>query len=600
MQKRKPNIIPESCARMAIITLVFFAISHSCLAQTDGASSGETLGRTWWKEAIVYQIYPRSFKDSDGDGIGDLKGIISKLDYLKSLGIDVVWINPIYSSPNDDNGYDVSDYRNIMKDFGTMADFDSLLQGLHARGIRLVMDLVVNHSSDEHDWFKQSRSSRTSPYRNYYHWWNAENGKPPYRYSLFDINHDAWKYDSGTNAYYLHYFSRKQPDLNWENPQLRHEVYEIMKFWAAKGIDGFRLDAFQFVAKDTTFPAFPENFQNNFALYYAMQGNLHGYLQEMRKEVLSKYDVLSVAEGAGNSLLDAHNLVDPGRHELNIAYAFDGVDIAKPQGYSLLRFKEVFSRWDSAFAKQGWLAIFLANHDQARLVSRFGNDHPQFREASSKMLATFIMTMRGTPFYYNGDELGMTNPGFNTIEQYRDKATLNEYEHQKRIGADMNLYMQAIKFSCRDNGRTPFQWDGSSNAGFSSGKPWINVNQNYTLINEALEEKDSTSVLNYFRKLVQLRRKNLSLIYGKYTILDKDNPHIYAYTREGQGSKMLIVLNFSASNAHAKLGMALTGVKPQLCNYHEAPVLDAKGDGLTLRPYEAVIYVIDSPGIVRP
>lgn len=314
---------------------------------------------------MVYQIYPRSFKDSDGDGVGDLKGIISKIDYLKSLGIDVVWLNPIYASPNDDNGYDVSDYRAIMKDFGTMDDFDALLKGLHERGIKLVMDLVVNHSSDEHEWFKQARSSRTHPYRGYYHWWKAEDGTPPYRYSLFDVNRDAWKFDSLTNAYYLHYFSRKQPDLNWENPKLRQEVYGVMKFWAGKGIDGFRLDAFGFAAKDTTWPQFPKGFEKAFMKYYSMQGNLHGYLQEMNKEVLSKHDVMSVAEGAGNSFEDAHNLVDADRHELNMAYAFDAVDIAKPEGWSLLQLKQTFSKWDSAFASKGWLAIFLSNHDQA-------------------------------------------------------------------------------------------------------------------------------------------------------------------------------------------------------------------------------------------
>ncbi|MBS1504720.1 MAG: alpha-glucosidase, partial [Bacteroidetes bacterium] len=291
------------------------------------------IDRKWWKEAIVYQIYPRSFKDDNGDGIGDLKGIISKLDYIKSLGVTAVWLNPIYTSPNDDNGYDVSDYRNIMKDFGTMDDFDALLKGLHERGIKLVMDLVVNHSSDEHEWFKQSRSSRNSPYRNYYHWWNAERGTPPPRYSLFDVNHDAWRYDSLTNAYYLHYFSRKQPDLNWENPKLRHEVFDIMKFWADKGIDGFRLDAFQLAAKDTTWPVFPKGYERNFSKYYAIGPHLHDYLKEMNSEVFSKYDVMSVAEGAGNSFKDAHDLVDADSKELNMAYAFDGVDIAKPEGY---------------------------------------------------------------------------------------------------------------------------------------------------------------------------------------------------------------------------------------------------------------------------
>ncbi|MGZ3778440.1 MAG: alpha-amylase family glycosyl hydrolase, partial [Mucilaginibacter sp.] len=344
----------------------------ACHNQNNPKKEVDQIDRKWWKEAVVYQVYPRSFMDGNGDGVGDLKGIISKLDYIKSLGVNVVWLNPIYSSPNDDNGYDVSDYRNIMKGFGTMADFDELLKGLHQRDIKLVMDLVVNHSSDEHEWFKQSRGSRNSPYRDYYHWWNADRGKPNPRYSLFDVNHDAWMYDAKTDAYYLHYFSRKQPDLNWENPRLRKEVFDMMKFWADKGIDGFRLDAFQFAAKDTTFPAFPAGYEKDFSKYYAMGPHLHDYLKEMNREVLSKYDVMSVAEGAGNSFADAHDLVDADRNELNMAYAFEGVDIAKPDGYSVLHFKQVFSRWDNVFAEKGWLSIFLANHDQARMVSRFG------------------------------------------------------------------------------------------------------------------------------------------------------------------------------------------------------------------------------------
>ena len=294
-----------------------------------------------------------------------------------------------------------------------MADFDAMLKGMHERGIKLVMDLVVNHSSDEHEWFKQSRSSRTNPYRDYYHWWNAERGRPAPRYSLFDVNHDAWRYDSLTNAYYLHYFSRKQPDLNWENPKLRQEVYDMMKFWADKGIDGFRLDAFQFAAKDTTFPGIPAGLREEFCQSTMPWVRiLHDYLKEMNQQVLSKYDVMSVAEGAGKSYQDAHDLVDADRNEFNMAYAFDGVDIAKPEGYSLLHFKEVFSKWDSVFAQKGWLSIFLANHDQARLVSRFGNDSPRVQGAIIQNAVTFIMTMRGTPYYYNGDELGMTNAGF--------------------------------------------------------------------------------------------------------------------------------------------------------------------------------------------
>jgi oligo-1,6-glucosidase len=502
------------------------------------------------------------------------------------LGIDVVWLNPIYSSPNDDNGYDVSDYRNIMKDFGTMADFDALLKGMHARGIKLVMDLVVNHSSDEHEWFKQSRSSRNNPYREYYHWWNAEKGKPAYRYSLFDVNHDAWRYDSLTNAYYLHYFSRKQPDLNWENPKLRNEVYGIMKFWADKGIDGFRLDAFQFAAKDTTFPAFPKGFEKNFTQYYGVQGNLHGYLQEMNREVLSKYNVMSVAEGAGNTFEDGHNLVDADRNELNMAYAFEGVDIAKPEGYSVVHLKQVFTKWDSAFAAKGWLSIFLANHDQARLVSRFGNDGPEFRAVSSKMLTTFLMTMRGTPYYYNGDELGMTNAGFTTIDDYRDVQTLNEYQRQKNIGADLPAYLKRIAFESRDNGRTPFQWNSAANAGFTTGTPWIKVAPNYKNINAAAQEKDANSTLNYFRRIVKLRKDNLALIYGKYTLLDAQNPDTYAYTRELNGKKLLILLNFTGKQASAQTGVDLGNATVLIGNYQKS------SKNGTLMPYEAVVYEV--------
>jgi oligo-1,6-glucosidase len=572
------------------LIIFIYALLNTGTGYTQTNNTFDSAERKWWKEAVVYQIYPRSFKDNDGDGVGDLKGIISKLDYIKSLGVDAVWLNPIYSSPNDDNGYDVSDYRDIMKDFGTMADFDSLLQGLHERGIKLIMDLVVNHSSDEHEWFKQSRGSRDNPYRNYYHWWNAEDGKPPYRYSLFDVNHDAWRYDSVTNAYYLHYFSRKQPDLNWENPKLRIEVFDIMKFWADKGIDGFRLDAFQFAAKDTTWPAFPQGFEKNFSLYYAMQGNLHGYLQQMYKEVFSKYDVMSVAEGAGNSFTDAHNLVDENRHELNMAYAFEGVDIAKRDGYSLLHFKEVFSKWDSAFANDGWLSIFLANHDQARMVTRFGNDTEPYRALSSEMLSTFIMTMRGTPFYYNGDELGMTNIRFNKIEDYRDVQTLNAYQYEKNNGGNLDAFIKQEAFESRDNGRTPFQWDNTTNAGFTTGTSWIKVNPNYTTINEATENKDSNSVLNYFRKLVKLRKDSLVLVYGKYSLLDKNNSKVYAYTREGEGEKMLILLNFSTTASTCNVGTDISNATLLLTNYKDAPLKNTAHTTITLRPYEALVY----------
>ena len=365
-----------------------------------------------------------------------------------------------------------------------------------------------------------------------------------------------------------------------------------MKFWAEKGIDGFRLDAFQFAAKDTNFPVFPAGYEKNFIQYYAMGEHLHDYLREMNAEVFSKYDVMSVAEGAGKSFQDAHDLVDADRKELNMAYAFDAVDIAKPEGYSLLHFKEVFSRWDSAFAQNGWLSIFLANHDQARLVSRFGNDTPAFRDLSAKMLATFILTMRGTPYFYYGDELAMTNAGFERIEEFKDIPTLNEYQYQKNRGGDLKKFMEQIKFGCRDNGRTPFQWNATRNAGFTTGKPWIKTNPNYKVINAQAQEKNPNSTLNYFRSLVKLRKKNLTLVYGKYELLDKNNPSVYAYTREDENGKLLILLNFTKENAIADIGMDISKKTVLLSNYKERSRPGKQKNTVLLKPYEAKIYAL--------
>jgi oligo-1,6-glucosidase len=539
----------------------------------------------WWKEAVVYQIYPRSFKDSDGDGVGDLKGIISKLDYIKSLGIDAVWLNPIYASPNDDNGYDISDYRAIMKDFGTMEDFDLLLKEMHKRDIKLIMDLVVNHSSDEHEWFKQSRSSRDNKYRDYYHWWPAEKGKPPYRWSFFDVNSDAWKYDAQTNSYYLHYFSQKQPDLNWENSKVREDIYDMMRWWLDKGIDGFRMDAFQFAAKDTTWPELPKGYEKNIIKYYGVGPHLHEYLQEMNKEVFSKYDIMTVAEGAGSSAQDAMLFVDPARKELNMAYHFESVDIGKHlSDFGLVKYKAIFSSYDQEFKDKGWLAIFLANHDQPRMVSKFGNDAPEFRTISSKMLSTFLMTMRGTPYYYYGDELGMDNIRFNNIDDYHDLDTRNKYSALQNKGGDLKAFLEGEKQTARENGRTPFQWDDKQNAGFTTGTPWLKVNPNYTTVNAAQQDKDPNSVLNYFRKMVKLRKDNLVLVYGKYTLLDKDNPNVYAYTRELDDKKVLVLLNFSDKNASANIGINISKTKVLINNY---PTPSKTGE---LRPYEAAIY----------
>ena len=553
------------------------------------AAAADTTRRSeaWWKETVVYQLYPRSFQDSDGDGVGDLKGIISRLDYLKSIGVGTVWLNPIYGSPNDDNGYDISDYRAIMPEFGTMADFDALLKGLHARGLKLVMDLVVNHSSDEHAWFKAARASRTSPYRDYYYWWPAEKGTPPKRYSTFDVQKDAWQYDAPTKSYYLHIFSKKQPDLNWNNPRLRQEVHNIMKFWLDKGIDGFRMDAFQFVAKDPSFPPMPGLTEQNYANAYNHGPHLHDYLQEINREVLRKYNVMSVAEGAGRNVTEAMLFVDPARQELDMTYHFEGVGVGSgADTYQLTALKKVFTRWDSAFAQKGWQAIELGNHDQPRMVSKFGDDRPAFRAASAKLLNTFILTMRGTPYCYNGDELGMTNSQFKGIADYRDVAALNSYALLKQQGGDQAKFFHGLARFGRDNSRTPFQWDATAHAGFSTGTPWLAVNPNYTTINEAAEDKDSTSVLNHFRRAIALRQQRQVLVYGQYKLLDRANPHIYAYTRTQGPEKVLVVLNFSAEMRDWPLpaGMTPSGA-PWLNNYPDF----AAGPTLALQPWQAVV-----------
>ena len=574
--------------RLLHAALIFLA-SFVCLnpGRTAEASQAD---RKWWKEAVIYQIYPRSFNDTDGDGVGDLKGIIEKLDYMQSLGVTMVWLNPIYSSPNADNGYDISDYRDIMDEFGTMEDFDVMLKGMHDRGIKFVMDVVVNHSSDEHEWFKQSRSSRDNPYRDYYHWWPAEQGKPSYRYSLFDPKGEAWKYDPVTNAYYLHYFAAKQPDLNWENPRVRQEVYDIMKFWAEKGVDGFRLDAFQFVSKDTTFPSLPEGYEKDVIKYYGMGPNLHDYLGEMYRDVLSQYDVFAVSEGAGSSFEDAHSLVDADRNELQMAYHFEGMDVGNSRdGYKLSEFKEVYTKWDDAFAKKGWLSIFLANHDVPRMVSKYGDDRPEFRAASSKMLNTFILSMRGTPYCYYGDELGMTNIGFDRIEQYKDIAAINGYRKVVDSGGDVEGYLADLKFLSRDNGRTPMQWDDSQHAGFTTGKPWLPVNDNSTEVNVEAQEADPGSCLNYFRKMVRLRNDNPVLVYGDYELLFPDHEQIYAYTRKLEGKGMLILLNFSAQEAVCALAPSVSLGEVLINNYDS--VARKKGS-ITLRPYQAVIHAL--------
>ncbi|WP_331351404.1 alpha-glucosidase [Cellvibrio sp. UBA7671] len=573
-----------------ILLLLLFAglsIQPICAEEVNTTSN---VNKKWWKEGVVYQIYPRSFKDSDGNGIGDIRGIIEKLDYVKSLGVDIIWLNPIFESPNDDNGYDISNYEGIMKEFGTMADFDQLLMEMHKRGLKLVLDLVVNHSSSEHEWFKQSRSSRENPYRNYYHWWNAEKGTPPARYSFFDVESNAWEFDKKTNAYYLHYFSDKQPDLNWENPKLRAEIYKMMRFWFEKGVDGFRMDVIPFIAKDQAFPEFPAD---DMLSHYATGPKLHDYLQEMHREVLQHYNIMTVAEGIAVKPQDGLKFVDPARKELDMLYHFDGVHLGylpnkfkvmDPKGYDLREFKKIYSTWDAVFAQKGWGTIYLGNHDQPRMVTRWGNDSPEFRELSSKMLTTFLMTMRATPYYYYGDELAMNNIKFNSIADYRDIESINMYQQLQKNNGNLKEFIEAQKISARDNSRTPFQWDSSPNAGFTTGKPWLRVNQNYKSVNVEIQDKNQNSPLNYFRDLVHLRKSNPVLIYGDYTVIDESNPSVYAYTRKLDKKTFLIALNFTKDPAKLNTNISFVNSKVVSSNYKE------KSSSALLRPYEATIY----------
>jgi len=542
--------------------------------------------RAWWKEGVLYQIYPQSFKDTDGDGFGDFKGVTEKLDYLESLGIKMVWMNPFFDSPMVDNGYDVRDYRAINPRYGSMDDFDNMLQGMKERGIKFVLDVVVNHSSNEHKWFVGASSSRDNEYYNYYHWWPAEKGEPPHRHSLFDPE-GGWDYVEAVDAYYLHTFAEEQPDLNWENPKLRQEVYDIMKFWSEKGVDGFRMDAFQFASKDTTYPQFPEGHEKDFIKWYGMRPQLHGYLKEMYKEVMEPYDVFAVAEGAGSTLQDAHDLVDADREELQTAYHFESVDMSRtPEGYTLKEFKETFTKWDQSFSEEGWLAIFLSNHDNSRLVNRFGNPSSEFRTVSTQMINTFILSMRGTPYTYYGDELGMTNIDMPKIDDYVDIEALGKYETAKNNGEDLEAFMKVLNYNSRENGRTPMQWDSTRNAGFTTGTPWKRVNDNYKTLNVAAQDKDPNSVLNHFRKMVKLRNANDVLIYGNYELLDKDNDHVYTFTRSLNGSKFLIILNFTNQTTAVTLDV-INAIESTLINNYNG--FEKTEDTITLSPYQAVV-----------
>ncbi len=511
--------------------------------------------QTWWKEGIVYQIYPRSYKDTTGSGVGDLQGIIEKLDYIASLGVTIIWLNPVYDSPNDDNGYDIRDYRKIMTEFGTMEDFNLLLTEMKARGLRLVMDLVVNHCSDEHQWFQESRKSRDNPYRDYFHWWPAEKGIPPKRWSYFDVDENAWKYDAQTDAYYLHYFAVKQPDLKWENPEVRREIYDMMHFWFQKGVDGFRMDVIPFISKDISYPELDAKEPHEFIAFYANGPKIHEYLNELNREVISKYDAFTVGEGPGISINQALDFVHEDRKEMDMFFHFDLMSLDRQPGevfmmrkapWKLSEFKKIFNDWDSAFAKAGWGSLFLANHDFPRAVSRWGNDSAAYWKNSATLLQTFLLTMRGTPYFYQGDEIGMSNVRFTDIDDYKDINTINRYENIKKNGGDLIAFMESEKHAARENARTPMHWDASQHGGFTTGEPWIRLNPNYASgVNVASQEVEEYSILHYFRKITTVRKSNLALVYGDYECLHPEHEEVYAYTRTLGGECFLILLNFS-------------------------------------------------------
>jgi oligo-1,6-glucosidase len=542
--------------------LVAFASLALITASLDAQDATESPAQTpqlpalsgyqprWWKEAVVYQVYPRSFKDSNGDGIGDLKGITSELDYIQGLGVNVIWLSPHYDSPNADNGYDIRNYRKIMTEFGTMADFDELLKGIKQRNMKLVLDLVVNHTSDEHAWFVESRTSKNNPYRNYYIWRPAKNGKEPNSWTSF-FSGSAWKLDPTTGEYYLHLFAEKQPDLNWDNPKVRHEVYDLMKFWLDKGVDGFRMDVIPFVSKDPTFPDFPANFDGRAEYIYAAGPHMHEYLQEMNREVLSKYDVMTVGEAFGITLQQTPLLVDERRHELNMIFNFDAVRLDQQNGrwrdWTLPELKAIYTQQDRGLDAHSWNTVFLSNHDNPRIVSAFGNDSTAYRVPSAKVLATMLLTLKGTPFVYQGDELGMTDYPFKRIEDFDDIAVKNawkEYVLTRRVSPED--FLANMRKTSRDNARTPMQWDNSSNAGFTTAaKPWLAVNPNYPEVNARQEGEDPNSIYHYYRRLIDLRRKTPALVYGDYKDVDPANPKIFAYTRTLGKDAYLVVLNFS-------------------------------------------------------
>ncbi len=558
--------------------------------------------KQWWKEAVVYQIYPRSFMDSNGDGIGDIQGIISRLDYLQELGVDVVWLSPVYKSPNDDNGYDISDYRDIMDEFGTMHDWEIMLEEMHKRGIKLVMDLVVNHSSDEHAWFIESKKSKDNPYRDYYIWRPGKDGKEPTNWESF-FSGSTWQYNEATDDYYLHLFSKKQPDLNWENEKVRTEVYDLMKFWLDKGVDGFRMDVINLISKDPALPDGPVVEGKDYASgadYYMNGPKIHEYLQEMNKEVLSHYDVMSVGETPGVTPNEGILYTGEDRHELDMIFQFEHMDVDSGpsekwdvQPLDLVKLKKILSKWQTELHGKGWNSLYWNNHDQPRVVSRFGDDG-EYRIESAKMLGTCLHFLQGTPYIYQGEEIGMTNVQFPDIEYYRDIESINMYNEKIEKGIKSEEILKSIYAKGRDNARTPMQWDDSEQAGFSTGKPWINVNPNYMDINAKSALKDPDSIFYYYKKLITLRKEMPIIVEGSYELIEAENEHVFAYMRHLDNQTLLVLTNFTGEEQTVIWPDSVkdhTGQKV-IANYEDRGEQETSGETI-LRPWEAIVYLIE-------
>jgi len=551
----------------------------------------------WWKEAVVYEIYPRSFYDTNSDGIGDLRGITQKLDYLKDLSVDVLWLCPVYKSPNDDNGYDIADYYEIGAEYGTMADFKELLEQAHRRGLKIVMDLVVNHTSDEHPWFAASRSSKDNDKRDYYIWRKGCGGREPNNWASF-FTPSAWTYDPITDEYYLHLFSEKEPDLNWENPKLRNDIYTMMTWWLDQGIDGFRMDVINCISKQKGLPSIPGAGDGyKWAGKYFFNGpEVHNYLREMNERVLSKYDIMTVGETLGVTPEEAVLYTGSDRHELNMVFPSELMDIDagslgkwELKEWKLPKFRQIIGKWQTAMHDVGWNGLFLGNHDQPRAVSRFGNDKA-YRVESAKLLATLIMTLQGTPYIFQGEEIGMTNPPFGSINEYRDIETLNFYRECLKKGIPITNIMQVIHKKSRDNARAPMQWNAGINAGFTTGKPWIEVNPNYTEINVEKAKLDEDSILNYYIRMIRIRKANPALIYGRYIPLFEECETVFAYLREFENQRCLVLLHFSDEPAIIQFPADFTKNNRQLLikNIKGSPC-EANGK-IELRPYEALVY----------